>query len=100
MRRLGSTDPYPPDAHPHPDAFCSTFDHTTHAVRCSVITVNKRMYKKGKLYAMGVILHECVHAYQDVLTTMGEKKPGSEFEAYSVQYIFIKVMAEFVKYTR
>jgi len=101
-KRFHVTDPYPPDENKNADAFCSVFEHSKYTSRCSVITVNKRIdkdFQTDKHFgnALGVILHECVHAYQDMLTGMGEKKPGSEFEAYSVQYIFLQVMRAYTK---
>lgn len=39
------------------------------------------------LQVHGLILHEAVHIWQEVRTCMGEEKPSSEFEAYSIQAI-------------
>lgn len=35
----------------------------------------------------GLLLHESVHIWQKIRERMGEKKPSSEFEAYSIQSI-------------
>ncbi len=34
---------------------------------------------------IGLVTHECVHAWQFIKKSIGEKKPSSEFEAYVVQ---------------
>lgn len=34
---------------------------------------------------IGLIAHECMHAWQFIKKSIGEKKPSSEFEAYIVQ---------------
>ncbi|WP_345868087.1 hypothetical protein [Shewanella algae] len=39
------------------------------------------------LQVHGLLLHEAVHIWQEVRTCMGEEKPSSEFEAYSIQAI-------------
>lgn len=46
----------------------------------------------------GVVLHECVHAYQDIISFMGETSPGVEFEAYFIQGLYQEVMAAIAKY--
>jgi hypothetical protein len=34
---------------------------------------------------IGLVTHECTHAWQFIKKSIGEKKPSSEFEAYVVQ---------------
>jgi hypothetical protein len=108
-KKLGRKDaPYPHKDNPLPEGFCSTFNATKSTARCSVITLNKRLAKKWKgnkekeendrLFVLGIILHECVHAYQDVLVTMAEKSPGPEFEAYAVQCIFVRVTNAYIRW--
>lgn len=100
-KSMGHKDtPYPHDDTPGPAAFCTTFAATKHISRCSVITIHKRVdkeWKKNKNYVMGVVVHESVHAYQDVLTSMEEKRPSSEFEAYTVQSIACLVLQAYLK---
>lgn len=42
---------------------------------------------------MALLVHECVHVWQEIKERMGEKEPSSEFEAYSIQLIFLGLLA-------
>ena len=39
------------------------------------------------IFKQGLVIHECVHIWQEIKEIMNEKNPSSEFEAYSVQCI-------------
>lgn len=41
----------------------------------------------SKAATCGLLAHEAVHVYQQLLQETGEKQPGIEFEAYTIQYI-------------
>ncbi len=43
----------------------------------------------------GILVHEAVHVFQNYCETIGEKNPSSEFEAYSIQAISQRLMAEY-----
>lgn len=43
----------------------------------------------------GLLLHEAVHIWQKIKKLMGEKKPSTEFEAYSIQRIAQDLFAMF-----
>lgn len=38
--------------------------------------------------AVSILVHESVHVWQNYVTTIGEKEPSREFEAYSIEGIF------------
>ena len=40
----------------------------------------------------GTVAHEAVHVWQTIRDMIGEDKPSSEFEAYSVQAIFLELL--------
>ena len=46
----------------------------------------------------GLLAHEGMHVWQEVLKVTGEDKPSSEFEAYSVQHIVHNLMAAYLNH--
>ncbi|NNI58331.1 hypothetical protein C2817_11540 [Pasteurella multocida] len=49
----------------------------------------------NNFYAL--LAHEAVHIYQDMIKEMREEEPSPEFEAYSIQNIFLNLLNEFQK---
>ena len=43
---------------------------------------------------IALLLHECVHVYQEMRDYMCEERPSYEFEAYSIQEIYLNCMYE------
>lgn len=41
---------------------------------------------------VALLVHESVHVWQEIRKRMGEKEPSCEFEAYSVQSIFLGLL--------
>ena len=54
--------------------------------------------KTGCQYA-GLLVHEAVHIWQAIRETLGERHPGSEQEACSIQSIAQELMIEFMRQT-
>lgn len=46
-----------------------------------------------------LIVHEATHVYQECMEFIGEKDPGREFEAYSIQHISEQLMRAYVEQT-
>jgi hypothetical protein len=42
---------------------------------------------------VALLVHESVHVWQEIRKRMGEKEPSCEFEAYSVQSIFLGLLS-------
>lgn len=49
------------------------------------------------LQYVGLLIHEAVHVWQSIRDNIGEDKPSSEFEAYSIQSIAEKLLKEYRK---
>ena len=47
---------------------------------------------------ISLLVHECVHIYQEMLDWMVEKKPSCEFEAYSIQDIVLNCLRKMKQY--
>lgn len=59
----------------------------------SIICVDrKKCARSTQIEIMGLIVHEVVHAWQGTLKLIGEKNPGEEIEAYTIQDWSIQCM--------
>ena len=47
---------------------------------------------------ISLLVHECIHVYQEMLDWMVEKKPSCEFEAYSIQDIVLNCLRKMKQY--
>lgn len=54
-------------------------------VTCIVCLRPAKHHTLNQIYA--VLVHECVHIWQELREMIGEKNPSSEFEAYTIQWI-------------
>lgn len=75
MRRLKREEPYPDNV----GGRCTTLTHNKTGDCVCLITFNG-IETDAQLIEIAV--HECVHAWQNTLETIGEDKPSAEFEAY------------------
>lgn len=50
---------------------------------------------RDQLEVVGLIVHEAVHVWQEVLEHIGEHRPSAEFEAYSVQSLAQVLLGEY-----
>jgi len=65
-------------------------DGTTHSImkegrRYSIVGVS--VDEEEALDTIGLIVHESVHVFQDIMGAMRECSPGGEIEAYTIQAI-------------
>ena len=76
-------------------------DATTHLLRfegklCAVVTVNpERILKATPAEAVGLLIHEAVHVWQEFCREIKESSPCDEFEAYSIQAIAQRLIVSF-----
>ncbi len=73
--------------YPTADGMCNSFRDQENKF-CILITISERMDKKAdKFGVVGLIAHECMHAWRRVRDDIGESEPSFEFEAYAMQYL-------------
>lgn len=60
----------------------------------------EKMEGKDGAEIASVLVHEAVHVYQECLEYLGEKKPGREFEAYSIQTISEQLLRAYAELTQ
>ncbi|TBN49170.1 hypothetical protein [Pseudomonas sp. BGI-2] len=90
MKRMSVSEPYPSSSG------CTTRFKTGDDRDCIIVCVHERL-KAGSCRhgIIGLIVHECTHAWRFILDTIGEDVPSSEFEAYSMQAITQQVTTAF-----
>lgn len=82
MRRIGQSEPYPKNA-----GRASFYRHKGSAG--AIVTLGDHVEgAHSRVEIAGVLAHEATHVWQHIREEIGEEKPSSEFEAYSVQAIF------------
>lgn len=83
LKRLG-LDPAP---YSTSDASCHTMRNKENKL-CVLITVGDHIDKKTDNFGIiGLITHECMHAWRRLREDIGESEPSMEFEAYAMQYL-------------
>lgn len=96
MERLGKiTESYPTS---HGKA--TPFKNKDTGSVCGVLVTVSEDRKRTVCQVVGLLVHESVHVWQEVLKSMGEDKPSSEFEAYALQHIFSELLEAYMKTRR
>lgn len=73
--------------YPTADGGCNSFKDGDNKLAV-LITIGDHIDKKSdKFGIVGLIAHECMHAWRRIRDDIGEKKPSFEFEAYALQYL-------------
>lgn len=49
----------------------------------------------GFIEKLGVLAHEAVHVWQGYIEIIGESEPSKEFEAYTIEEIFVNIANDF-----
>jgi len=63
---------------------------------CAIVTIRlDKQIERIQIYSL--LVHEAVHVWQEIKSTIGERQPSAEFEAYSVQAIAQELMFAYDK---
>lgn len=90
MKKMGCEgEPYPTG-----DGRTTTFERDSEL--CVIVTVNVREGVSEDA-VLGMLVHETVHVKQYLMRHIGESKPSEEFEAYTMQAIFMCLMDAYAK---
>jgi hypothetical protein len=83
---------------PQSDATLSTFDEAYDAdgkrIRAMVLGIRVDR-DRDPLEVVGLIVHECVHIFQNTCRHIGELHPSTEFEAYGIQRLTQDMLGEY-----
>lgn len=86
LKKLGA----PKD--PYPTSEACTYDIQSKGKTTVLVTLGatvEERYSRSEI--AGLLCHEAVHVWQTIRTVMGEDDPSIEFEAYSVQAVFVQL---------
>lgn len=90
MKRFGMSRPYPNSAG------CTLRFENSAGKTCILVCIHERLKADSCRHGIiGLIVHECTHAWRFILNDIGEDIPSSEFEAYSMQAITQQVTTAF-----
>jgi hypothetical protein len=82
------------------NACCHFFENDKNGSTTVMVCVDlEKMKEKSPIEVACKIVHEAVHVYQECMEYIGEKNPGREFEAYSIQHISEQLMKSYVEQT-
>lgn len=97
MRTEGIEDePYPFLDITHTDAQCHMYDRADRSHMIVIALSDSIVERREYWYMSSIIVHECVHAWQFIRKTIGERKPGLEQEAYAIQYLTLHITEAFL----
>ncbi len=68
------------------DGKCHFFDKIKDHSLCCIVCISDKC-KPSKSQVVGLLVHEAMHIWDDIVDELNEKYPSSEFKAYSVQNI-------------
>lgn len=97
MKRIGLKNP--------PEFLVPGYDGATHVIGTDVKATTCIVcvdIKKGTTeeQAVGLLIHEAVHCWQETKKAINEKEPSIEFEAYTIQYYSQCFITEFKRYKK
>jgi hypothetical protein len=100
MKRLDvPRDNWPPFVPDGSQASVHCFEKKAGANICAIICMKDFANKPIDL-VRGLLIHEAVHVWQQICETINEDNPSSEFEAYSIQGIAIRLIDAYDEQTK
>lgn len=76
---------------------CVVTHHDDKKSHCVVVLLVSK--DSDKNHFLGVLAHEAVHVYQEFRDYIDESAPSPEFEAYTIQEIFLNLINEYDRQT-
>lgn len=81
------------------DGWTATLQHPRFGL-AAVVVLRSGHAQRPLVEVFGLLVHEAVHVWQLWRDVVGEKEPGSEHEAYSIQGIAQRLMCRYEEATR
>ena len=72
------------------------FENTKANDKCMIVCMNN-FSEREYCEIIGLLIHEAVHVWQEICKDINEYEPSLEFEAYSIQSIAMRLIAEYDK---
>ena len=87
LKNLGA-----PQRDPYPTSEACTYDLESDGKTSVLVTLGPKVEERySRSEIAGLLCHEAVHVWQTIRKVIGEDEPSIEFEAYSVQAIFVQL---------
>lgn len=83
----------------HMNATAHHFPGNANHRACAIVCI-RGWEGREPVAVAGLLVHEAVHIWQSFCEIIGETEPGSEFEAYSIQWIAQQLMWDFQRQTQ
>jgi hypothetical protein len=83
--------------YPKTGAMCSTFTKTNTNELCAIVSLSESAQKRDSIELAALLVHEAVHVWQAYAEHMGETNPADEQEAYAIQSVSMRLMAEYAR---
>lgn len=88
-----------PDPWIDPKMFACVHTFEAQGKLTCVVCIGPRSADASPIELACTLVHESVHIYQRLCESIGETRPGKEFEAYTIERIAERLMREYVRQT-
>lgn len=78
-----------------PESGAKAYQFSKKKLDIACIVALAEPYQRGFIETCGLLIHEAVHVWQWFAADIGEERPGDEQEAYAIQVIAQRLIAEY-----
>jgi len=75
------------------DACVQTLANQDSGEQCFIVCLDAKGHNRNEV--IGLLVHEAVHVWQEIIDSIGETNPSDEFEAYAIQRISLTLIGAY-----